>query len=736
SKGLVLNNTLEYNGNAIDAQNSSDIEFNGNRMWECDNGLDDDVLCTGFTIVDNLFAFCHGNGLVLAGSDHFVVGNIFVHSVVEDGGTNNYWDDGVLQGNLWSDYSGAGWYFIGGPAGSYDHHPQIYDPIFPMITHPGDLELDFYQTGDAVAWRIYDVDPGGYRILRNGTVAKSGVSYNPDDDFWLSLDGLLVGHHNITIDYWDDANHHVFDTVWVTKTDVLPTITHPTDVAIDEGDEEYSITWLPSHAHPSHYEVKRNGTLFASGSWEGGSITIELFDFPPGVWDVMMTVWAVSGAQIGDSIIISVNSRSDLTPVIVGEESLEVPENTEGYSLTWTVHGSYPSSYSIYRDQVLVITDTPASRAISFDVPVGMAGTEHYYELVVSDSYGHSAKHNVTVVYIAAVTTAPPPPPPDATLAGILAGGAGIVLFVGVVIVLKRRRKPLLPEVPIELVEEIPPYEEAIAEPALVPDTEVQVLRGAQFVGNRFRYKVKVVNNSPSVITDVTVTISSFPRDSLNLEGDISKIVPKIDPKGFRSPSFEFLPTQDCVKGNIVASVSYVDHSGQVHSMTTEPYTIRAVCDLLSPESITPEDYKLRITEFEHGEASLKVDDWTPEQMHEKTVRILKNTNFYEVESSTTKVGEHTETRIIGWAAGKYTGKNIGVDIIITGRPGVAGATCRVRMSGEDEAMIMPAIDEISQKLSAWLCPMCAGSLPAEFVNELKAGRTVACPFCGVTMDR
>jgi hypothetical protein len=106
------------------------------------------------------------------------------------------------------------------------------------------------------------------------------------------------------------------------------------------------------------------------------------------------------------------------------------------------------------------------------------------------------------------------------------------------------------------------------------------------------------------------------------------------------------------------------------------------------------------------------------------------------VESSTGKVGEHTEISINGWASGKYTGKNIGVDVTITGRSGVAGATCKVRMSGEDEAMIMPAIDEISKKLSAWLCPMCSGGLPVESVDELKSGRSVACPFCGVTIDR
>ena len=78
----------------------------------------------------------------------------------------------------------------------------------------------------------------------------------------------------------------------------------------------------------------------------------------------------------------------------------------------------------------------------------------------------------------------------------------------------------------------------------------------------------------------------------------------------------------------------------------------------------------------------------------------------------------------------------MGTKIIITGKPGTPGATCLVRVSGEDEAMILPAIDEVSQKLEAWLCPRCNGVLPIESVNELKKGKSSLCPFCGVTMDR
>ena len=91
---------------------------------------------------------------------------------------------------------------------------------------------------------------------------------------------------------------------------------------------------------------------------------------------------------------------------------------------------------------------------------------------------------------------------------------------------------------------------------------------------------------------------------------------------------------------------------------------------------------------------------------------------------------------ISGWAKGKYTGKNVSVQVKITGTRGVKGAQCHIQITGEDEAMINPALDEISTKLIAWLCPHCNGILQHESVEEMKMGMSIKCPFCGVTIDR
>ncbi|NHJ15056.1 MAG: hypothetical protein EAX95_15345 [Candidatus Thorarchaeota archaeon] len=262
----------------------------------------------------------------------------------------------------------------------------------------------------------------------------------------------------------------------------------------------------------------------------------------------------------------------------------------------------------------------------------------------------------------------------------------------------------------------------------------VSVLRGGEFIGNRMRFKVKVLNESKYTITDITVYILSFPTRSLKLTGKDDVRIPKIGPEGFVSPHFDFLPTEDCVKGEIVAGISYIDMEGKPHTLSTKPFVIRAVCDLLQPEAITPEEFELRLRDLHSGELTVKVSDWTPEEMHEKTLRILSSSNFREVTSKIDETNGITQALVEGWARGKYTSKNLGVQVSIAGRSNEKGASCRITVSGEDEAMILPAIDDLKDRLCAWLCPFCGSPLTVETVNALKEGHTVECPFCKIAI--
>ncbi|TFG99877.1 hypothetical protein E4H12_01080 [Candidatus Thorarchaeota archaeon] len=273
--------------------------------------------------------------------------------------------------------------------------------------------------------------------------------------------------------------------------------------------------------------------------------------------------------------------------------------------------------------------------------------------------------------------------------------------------------------------------------PTQIEEHKVRALRGGEFVGNRMRFKVKVLNETPYIINDVTVYLLSYPKDALRFAGgDKDCEFSKIEPGGFRSPTFDFLPTQDCVKGDIVAGVSYIDMRGKAHTLSTDPFVIRAVCDLLIPDQVSPEDFALKLKSHEHGEIVIKVDEWTPEEMFDKSLRIVDESNFFEISSELKSKEGVAFGKITGLAKGKYTGKSIGVQISITGTSNKKGASCTIMVSGEDQAMILPAIDDLKERLSAWLCPLCSSPLTLENVIALREGKVVECPFCAVSIGR
>ena len=266
---------------------------------------------------------------------------------------------------------------------------------------------------------------------------------------------------------------------------------------------------------------------------------------------------------------------------------------------------------------------------------------------------------------------------------------------------------------------------------------EVRALRGGEFIGNRMRFKVKVLNDSPYLIADVTIFLISYPKEALRLASKRDSIrFEKIEPKGFRSPSFDFMPTQDCVRGEIVAGVSYIDMKGEPHVMHTKPFIIRSVCDLLLPEKIKPKDFSLKLKDLECGEMVIKIDEWTPNEMYEKALKITSDANFYEVSSKLEEDDGVIFAEIHGFAKGKYTGKSVAVEIQISGKANKTGASCKLKVSGEDQAMILPAIDDLRERLSAWLCPMCNSPLTVANVEDLKEGKVIKCPFCNVPIGR
>jgi hypothetical protein len=228
----------------------------------------------------------------------------------------------------------------------------------------------------------------------------------------------------------------------------------------------------------------------------------------------------------------------------------------------------------------------------------------------------------------------------------------------------------------------------------MASDERVTALRGCAVVGGSFEYKAKIQNDSRFVITNVTVTIVAYPEECLEIVGPTLKKLPRIEPGGFRSPQFVFQPTKDCVEGQIIASVSYMDQENRLQMVEVEPYVIRSVCDLLEPLEASVQELELML-----GDMAATREEHTVEtgakKLFSKTKDSLPDRNYFIIEA-TEETAEGSFRGIVrALAEGKYTKKKVAVRVVIMGFLNRDKSELAVECLAQDPAMLPIAIEEI-----------------------------------------
>lgn len=132
------NNTIKYASKAIYLEHNTHCEVFNNTVMSNNIGIDL-WFSENCRIISNKVFNCSQVGIRLTAHSRY---NRVYYNLVgcnglngEDHGSSNTWDDGLSQGNSWSDYSGTGWYGIEGTAGSYDRYPSKLNMSLYNISH-------------------------------------------------------------------------------------------------------------------------------------------------------------------------------------------------------------------------------------------------------------------------------------------------------------------------------------------------------------------------------------------------------------------------------------------------------------------------------------------------------------------------------------------------------------------------------------------------------------------------
>ena len=112
--------------------------------------------------------------------------------------------------------------------------------------------------------------------------------------------------------------------------------------------------------------------------------------------------------------------------------------------------------------------------------------------------------------------------------------------------------------------------------------SEVEVLRAFDYVGGKVRFKVAIQNNSNSVVTHISCSITS--TNQFNVDTEMQRI-DILSPNESRGMDFMLEPLT-CGKSEIFGTISYKDSKGIAHSSVIQPLEVWIKCPLVEAEEL------------------------------------------------------------------------------------------------------------------------------------------------------
>jgi len=196
--GIISRCTFHHNDFGINYVQGNSSQINSCTFYaNTEYGLRLSVYSGNITVFQNDFGW---NGVPL-------LGGVFLENNARDDGDNNTWIS-----NRWSDFSSIPYLIAGGRSRDLSAS-LLADIVFPFVTSPDDLRYDEGETGNWVAWNATDEFPAEFTLLIDNNEIVTGSWLT--ETYNISVDGLELGSHNITIRFFDAAGNLVSDEVWV-----------------------------------------------------------------------------------------------------------------------------------------------------------------------------------------------------------------------------------------------------------------------------------------------------------------------------------------------------------------------------------------------------------------------------------------------------------------------------------------------------------------------------------------
>lgn len=338
----------------------------------------------------------------------------------------------------------------------YDHFTTdsvivtIRDTTDPIITDaPSDFSVEYGYAVVNISWTATDLNPNAYTIDLQGsgivagpTAWSSGVAIIYDVP-----DGLAVGQYTYTVNFTDDNDNSITDSVTLTVDDTTDPILAdtPSDFSIEYGYSGVNISWTATDLNQNTYTIDLQGSGIVAGptAWSSGvAIVYNVPDgFAVGEYFYTINVTDSYGNSIADSVTMTVEDTTD--PLFTDAPSdFEITVGYSDVNISWTATDLHPGTYTVeLQGSGIVLGPTAWSSgvAITYNVPDGLSVGDHVYTVNFTDVHGNSVTHAITITVKDATTGGPIPL--ETIIIIVSAIGGGVVVIGVIIVVLRRRRK-------------------------------------------------------------------------------------------------------------------------------------------------------------------------------------------------------------------------------------------------------------------------------------------------------
>ncbi|MFX1415983.1 MAG: right-handed parallel beta-helix repeat-containing protein, partial [Promethearchaeota archaeon] len=191
----------------------------------------------------------------------------------------------------------------------------VLDTTPPLLSPAENVSYELGSANNYVNWTASDPHPGSYGIFIDDTLESTG-DWISSENVSIDLSGLDLGVHNVTAAFYDAYANSVVDTISVEVIDTTsPTISHPSDIVVQQGFVSQVVRWSVFDLQPATYEFYLNGTLVTSSIWTETELSITVNETSASIYMLELRVYDSSGNSAFDVVLLSViPSTSTTTP--------------------------------------------------------------------------------------------------------------------------------------------------------------------------------------------------------------------------------------------------------------------------------------------------------------------------------------------------------------------------------------------------------------------------------------